>query len=105
MERFPCTLEGIGERSKDSGSVAEKTSVEVDHAEESLKSRFILGQRKISNGGGVLLERVKTGTGYAMAEEFGLGNGKLTFAQANRHRHGTAPGRLGDAEHEKLSRG
>ena len=41
------------------------------------------GWRKISNGGGVLLERVKTGTGEARAEEFGLGDDKLTFAQAN----------------------
>ena len=35
------------------------------------------------NGGGVLLERVKTGTGEVMAEEICLGNGKLSFAQAN----------------------
>ena len=45
MERFSRTLEGGGERSWDSSGVAEKTPVEVDHTEESLKSRFIRGWR------------------------------------------------------------
>ena len=35
------------------------------------------------NGGGVLWERVETKTGEAMAWELRLGEGKLTFAQAN----------------------
>ena len=65
------------------GSVMEKLSVEVNHTEESLKSRFIRGRRKISNGVGALWERVETGTGEAMAQELGLGDGELTFAQAN----------------------
>ena len=34
-------------------------------------------------GGGVLLKRMKTGTGEAMAQELGLGDIKLTLAQAN----------------------
>ena len=64
--------------------------VEVDHTEESLKSRFIRGRRKILNGRFVLLEKVETGTGEAMAKELGLGDCKLTFAQANRQTMDTA---------------
>ena len=60
-----------------------ETSVEVDHTEESLKFRFVQGRRKISNGRGVFQERVKTRTGGVMAQELSLGDGKLTFAQAN----------------------
>ena len=60
-----------------------KTSVEIDHTKESLKSRFIQRRRKVSNGGGVLLERMEAGTGEAMAKELCPGNGKLTLAQAN----------------------
>ena len=53
----------------------------------------------------MLLERMGAETGEAMAQELGLGNSKLTFAQANRQAmaHGTAPGCLRDAEYEKLS--
>ena len=50
LERFPGTLEGVGERSQDSGGVAEESLVEVDHSKETLKSRFIQGRRKILNG-------------------------------------------------------
>ena len=46
-----------------------------------MKSRFILRWRKISNGRGVLLERMEAGTGEAMAEKLGLGDGKLTHVK------------------------
>ena len=55
-----------------------------------MKSRFIQGRRKISNGGGVLLERMEAGTGEGMAQELGLPNRKLTFAQVNRQAMNTA---------------
>ena len=63
------------------GGVTEKSSVEVDHSEET-KSRLIRGRRKISNGGVVLWERMEARTGEAMAQELGLRDGELTFAQA-----------------------
>ena len=47
----------------------------------------------------MLEERAEAGTGEAMTQELGHRNLKLTFAQANR------PGRLRDAEHEKISLG
>ena len=53
-ERFARTLEGVHERRKDEGSVAEKSGVKVYHTKKSLKSRFIGRQRNISDGGGVL---------------------------------------------------
>ena len=62
----------------------EKSSIEVDHPEEMLKSRFIQKRRKVSNGGGMNGKRMEDGTGEAMAKELGLGDCKLTFAQANR---------------------
>ena len=57
--------------------------VEVDHSEETLKSMFIRGQRKISNSGGVLWKRMEAGTGEVMAQELSLRDGELTLAQAN----------------------
>ena len=48
-----------------------------------MKSRFIRGRREITNGRGVLQERMEARTGEAMSQELGLGNSKLTFAQAN----------------------
>ena len=64
------------------GGVTEKSSVEVDHSEET-KSRLIRGRRKISNGGVVLWERMEARTGEAMAQELHLGDGELTLAQTN----------------------
>ena len=34
------------------------------------------------DGGGVLGQEVKAGTGESVSQELGLGNGKLAFAQA-----------------------
>ena len=48
-----------------------------------LKSRLIIGRRKIPNSGGVFRERVETRTGEAMTQELGLGDGKFTLTQAN----------------------
>ena len=84
LERFTGTLEGIGERSLDLSCVEEKSSAETNHPKKSLKSRFICRQRKLFNGGGMLGKRMETRTGEAMAQELGLQNCKLTFAQANR---------------------
>ena len=82
-ERFARTLESFGERSKDLGSVSEKSPVEINHNKEKLESRFIQGRRKLSDGGGMLGERTEPGTGEKMAQELGLGDGKLKFSQAN----------------------
>ena len=59
------------------------SQVEVDHIKESLKSRFIGRRRKVSNGGGVLLERLETGTCEGLAQELVLRDNKLTFSQAD----------------------
>ena len=64
--------------------------VKINHTEESLKSRFILGRRKITDGGGVLGQGVKAGTGESVSQELGLRHCKLPFAQANRQVMGTA---------------
>ena len=90
LERFTLALEGIGERSLDSGGVSEQSLVEVYHPEEILKSRFIRRRREISNGRGVLWERMEAGTGEVMAQGLSLRDGKLTLAQANRQAMGTA---------------
>ena len=42
------------------------------------------------NGGGILLERIEAGTGEALAQELGLGDGELTLAQANCQAMGSA---------------
>ena len=89
LERFTLALEGIGERSLDSGGVSEQSLVEVYHPEETLKSRFIR-RREISNGRGVLWERMEAGTGEVMAQGLSLRDGKLTLAQANCQAMGTA---------------
>ena len=81
LERFTQTLEGVGERN--SRSFSEKSSIEVNHPEETLKSRFIRRRRKIPNGGGMLGKRMEAGTGEVMAKELGLRDSKLTFAHAN----------------------
>ena len=69
-----------------------------------MKSRFISEWRKISDGIGVLRQRVQAGTGEAVAKELGLRHGKLapSLDQLSGHGRSTAPVRLGDAEHEKL---
>ena len=82
-ERFARTLESFGERSKDLGSVSEKSPVEINHTQETLESRFIRGRRKLHDGIGMLGERTDPGTGEMMAQELGLGDRKLTFAQSN----------------------
>ena len=64
-------------------SVAEKPLVEINHTEETLKSRFIRGLKKLSDGGGMLEERAETGAEEMVAQELSLGDSKLTFAQAN----------------------
>ena len=68
----------------------EKTRVKINHTEESLKSRFICGWRKISDGGGVLGQRMKASTEESVSKELGLRHGKLTLAQANRQAMGAA---------------
>ena len=47
QERLARPHEGVGERSKDLGSVSEKSPVEIIHTEKALQSRFIRGRRKI----------------------------------------------------------
>ena len=92
--------------SYDLGSVSEKSLVEVYHPEETLKSRFIRGRRKILNGRGVLWERMEARAGEAMTQELSIGDSKLTFAQANRQAMGMA--QLQDirgSEHEYVSQG
>ena len=83
MEGFPGSLQSIGKRSEDSGGGAEKTTVKINHTEELWKSRLVLGWRKITDGGGVLGQRMQASTGESMSEELGLRHGKLTLAQAN----------------------
>ena len=70
--------------------VTEKSLVEINHPEESLKSRFICRRRKILNGRGMLGKRMEAGTCEAMAQELGLRDSKLTFAQADRQAMGKA---------------
>ena len=82
QERFVQTLKGVGERSKDLGSVSEKSPVEIYHTEKTLQSRFIRGRRKLCDGGGILGERAETGTGEMVSQELSLQNSKFTFAQA-----------------------
>ena len=72
------------------GCGAEKTTVKINHTEESLKSRFICGRRKITNGGGVLGKGVKAGAGETVSQELGFRYGKLTLAQAYRQAMGAA---------------
>ena len=55
-----------------------------------MKSRFIRGQRKISDGGGVLWQRVKADTGESVSKELSLRHSKLALAQANRQAMGAA---------------
>ena len=69
---LPRTLKGVGERSKDLGGVLEKTPIEINHTKKTLQSRFIRGQRKICDGGGMLGERAKTGTGEMVSQELSL---------------------------------
>ena len=40
-ERFSRTFEGVGEMSKDLGSISEKSMVEINHTEKTLQSGFI----------------------------------------------------------------
>ena len=56
--------------------------VKINHSEESLKSRFICRRRKISDGGGVLGQRMQASTGESVSKELSLRHGKLTLAQA-----------------------
>ena len=72
------------------GSGAEKTTVKINHSKESLKTRFIRGRRKITNGRGVLGKRVKAGTGESVSQELGFRHSKLTLAQAYRQAMGVA---------------
>ena len=53
----------------------------------------------------MLRKRMQTRTGESVTMELGLGDCKLALAQANCSGNGpcTAPGRHGDAEHEKIS--
>ena len=62
-------------------------------------------RKKFSNGGGMLGKRMEARTGEVMAKELGIRDSKLIYAQANGQAmvHVTAPGRLGDAEDERLS--
>ena len=65
-------LEGVGERSKDLGSVSEKYPVEINHTKKTLKSGFIRGRRELCDGGGMLGERTETGTGEMVSQELSL---------------------------------
>ena len=58
-------------------------TVKINHTKESLKFWFVPGRRNISDGGGVLGQRMQAGAGEAMAKELGLRQGKLALAQAN----------------------
>ena len=40
QERFSRTLKGVGERSKDSGGVLDKSPIEINHTEKTLQSRL-----------------------------------------------------------------
>ena len=55
-----------------------------------MKSRFILGRRKMSDGGGVLRQKMQAGTGEAVSKELGLRHGKLAVAQGNCQAMGAA---------------
>ena len=71
-------------------SVAEKPLVKINHTQETLKSRFNRGLRKLSDGEGMLEERGETRAGDMVAQELSLGDSKLTFSQANCQAMGTA---------------
>ena len=62
----------VGERSKDLGSVLEKSLVEINHTEKTLKSGFILVRRKLSDGRGMLGERMETGAVEMVSQELSL---------------------------------
>ena len=53
-------------------SVPDKLFVEINHAEELLETSFIRRQRKIPDGGGLLLERTETTALETMAQDLGL---------------------------------
>ena len=55
-----------------------------------MKSRFIRGRRKITDGGGVLGQGMKARTGELVWQELGLRQGELALAQANRQAIGVA---------------
>ena len=49
--------------------------VKINHTKESLKSRFIHGRRKFTDGGGMLGQGVKAGTGESVSQKLGLRHG------------------------------
>ena len=67
-----------------------------------MKSRFIQGWRKISDGRGMLQERAETGPGEVMTQELSLGNPELTFSQANRQAVGSAQPDLAQPLHSLI---
>ena len=75
--------------------------VKINHTKKSLKSRFIHGQRKISDGGGVLVQMMKTSTGESVAKELGLRQRELTLVQANHQAMGAA--QLQDVTETRIS--
>ena len=56
--------------------------VKINHTKESLKSRFIRGQKEITNGGGVLGKGVKAGAEETVSKELGFRYSELTLFQA-----------------------
>ena len=66
---------------------AEKRTVKINHTEESFKSSFIHGRRKIKRGG-MLRQSMQAGTGEAVSKELGLRYGELALAHANRQAMG-----------------
>ena len=90
QERLTGALEGVGKRSKDLGSVSEKSPVEINYTKKTLKSWFIRGSRELCDGRGMLGERMETGTGEMVSQELSLRHRKFTFAQADRQAMGSA---------------
>ena len=64
--------------------------IKINHTEESLKSRFTRGRRKILDGGSVLGQGIQAGTGEAVPKELSLRHCKLTLAKANCQAMGAA---------------
>ena len=82
MEGFPGPFRAVVKGART--WAAERRKRWINHTKESLKScRFIHGRKKITDGGGVLRQRMK-------AQELRHRHGKLALAQANRQAMDTA---------------
>ena len=68
----------------------EKTVVKINHTKELLQTRLVCGWRKLTDGGGVLGQRMEAGTGETVSKELCLRHGQLALAHADCQAMGAA---------------